>query len=361
MNAKKLRVVHYLNQFFGQEGQEDKADIQFLVKKGPIGPGVVLQKILRERSDVVATVICGDNYFAENLDSAAEKGVELIASYAPDIFFAGPAFEAGRYGMACGAFCKAVQKKLGIPAITGMFEESPGVEVYRRDVYICRTIKSAGKMFEDLTHMVNLSLKLISEERGSRLVSRENVGRPSEDGYFPRDMLKNEYAEKTTAERGVDMLLAKIKGMPFQTEVEGPKVQVIQPPPPVKDLSVCEVALISDGGLAPKGNPDRFSTRANKIWATYEIVQLFPEDYSSDFDILHTGYHPAYIMENPNRLVPVDVMRDLEKEGIIGKLHRTFYSTSGNATMQGDCRKMGEEIAEQFKKRGINGAILTST
>jgi glycine reductase len=66
-------------------------------------------------------------------------------------------------------------------------------------------------------------------------------------------------------------------------------------------------------------------------------------------------------MEDTNRLVPIDVMRELENEGIIGKLHPVFYSTSGNGASQECCMRIGEEIAEELKKRGIDGAMLTST
>ena len=106
MSPKRLRVVHYVNQFFGREGQEDKADMGFLAKEGPVGPGVALQNILGERGEVVTTLICGDNYFAENTDEAAEAGLKHVSSYEPDLLIAGPAFEAGRYGIACGAICK---------------------------------------------------------------------------------------------------------------------------------------------------------------------------------------------------------------------------------------------------------------
>ena len=362
MNPKKLRAVHYVNQFFGQQGQEDKADMQFLVKEGAVGPGLALQKILGEKGQVVATVICGDNYFAENLESAAEEGVKLIDLYKPDLFFAGPAFEAGRYGMSCGAICKVVQERLGIPAITGMYEENPGVELYRRDAYICKAERSAAKMVQDLTRMVNLALKLISNEPDLKLVSRENVGNPSEEGYFPRDLVKNQYTERTQAERAVDMMLAKLKREPFQTETDLPKFQALEPPPPINNLSSAEIALVSDGGLTLKGNPNNFSGRGDNSWAAYKIESFFPEDGSSlEYEIAHTGYHPVYVMEDTNRLVPVDAMRELEKEGVIGKLHPTFYSTSGNAASKECCQKIGNEIAEELKENGVGGAILTST
>jgi hypothetical protein len=107
MSVEKLKVVHYLNQFFGQIGSEEKADIGFLVKPGPVGPGLALQKALGDRADVLATIICGDNYFSKNPDMAGQEALQLIEPYRPDLFFAGPAFAAGRYGIACGAICRA--------------------------------------------------------------------------------------------------------------------------------------------------------------------------------------------------------------------------------------------------------------
>jgi len=363
MNQKKLRVMHYMNQFFGQEGHEDRADMKFLVKEGPVGPGLALQKILGEEGEIIATIICGDNYFAENIHKASEEAVKLIGPYAPNLFFAGPAFEAGRYGIACGAICKIVQERFGIPAITGISEENPGVELYRRDVYICRTERSALRMVESLSNMANLALKLISKEKGSKLVSGENIGRPSEDGYFSRGVVKNEHTQKATAERAIDILLVKVQGKPFQTELEMVNFGVIKPPAPMrKNLSLCQIALISDGGLVPKGNPGGLKARGNLVWSGYEIENFLPEDFSSaNYEVAHTGYYSAHVLANPNRLVPADILRDLEKEGIIGKLHPIFYSTSGNATDYKRCGEMGEEILKELKNKGVDGAILTST
>jgi len=171
MSNIKLRTVHYLNQFFGQEGGEEKADTGLIVKEGPVGPGLALQNILAGKGEVVATVICGDNYFAENLETAADEALDLIIPYQPELFFAGPAFAAGRYGMACGALCAKVQEDLRIPSVTGMFEENPGVDLYRRKIYICKTGNTALKMGDNLTHMVNIALKLLSKDENSRLMT----------------------------------------------------------------------------------------------------------------------------------------------------------------------------------------------
>lgn len=362
MSEKKWKVVHYLNQFFGQIGGEDKADIGFTVKIGPIGPGLALQKALGNQADVVATLICGDNYFSKNPEQAGEEGLRLIETYHPDLFFAGPAFAAGRYGVACGAICKAIGEKFNIPVVTGMYQENPGVDLYRKYAYICKTGNSARDMAECISHMTKLAFKLLSGEKGTHLVSRENLPEPWEYNYFSRIILRNEYTDKTAAERSVNQLLAKLRGEPFQSEVILPKFEKVPPPHPIKNLSACEIILISDGGLVPKGNPDGLSGRGNLRWTTYEIDTFLPENFkSSDYEIAHTGYFPVQILEDPNRLVPVDVMRDLIREGKVGKLHPSFFSTSGNATVSRRCAEMGDEMGAEIKKRGGEAVILTST
>jgi glycine reductase len=357
MAEKKLKVVHYLNQFFGQIGGEEKATTGFTVKEGPVGPGLALQKELGDRAEIVATVICGDDHFAVNPEQCAEEGLKLVASYQPNLFFAGPAFAAGRYSIACGAMCKAVGTELGIPVITGMHEEVPGMEIYRKYAFICKAPNIARGMPEVLRNMARLAFRLLSGEREMRLLTRENLPKPEEHNYFSRNLLRNEYCDKTIAERSVEKLVAKLQGKPFESEVVPPRFERVIPPAPIKDLSKCEIALISDGGLVPKGNPDGLARRSNLRWGGYDIEALFRE-----YEVTHAGYFNDHVLERPDRLVPVDVMRDLAKEGKIGKLHRTFFSTSGCTTVSKRCGEMGDEMGAVIKKSGIVGAaILTST
>ena len=64
-----LRVVHYVNQFFGRIGAEEAGEHPFTVKEGPVGPGIGLQKELGDAGTVVATLICGDNRAATDLEA----------------------------------------------------------------------------------------------------------------------------------------------------------------------------------------------------------------------------------------------------------------------------------------------------
>ena len=109
MEAKALRVVCYVNQFFGQLGGEDKAGLGPQAMDGAVGAARAVQQALGEAGTVVATVICGDNYAAEQPERAVAELIALVAAARPDLVVAGPAFLAGRYGVACGALCAAVQ------------------------------------------------------------------------------------------------------------------------------------------------------------------------------------------------------------------------------------------------------------
>jgi glycine reductase len=351
MQAPVVRVVHYLNQFFGGLGGEDKADVGPRLSDGPVGPGRVLQAALGSRGKVVATVICGDNYFAEKPEEACAEVMSLIGPLRPDVLVAGPAFDAGRYGIACGAVCQAAEQRLGVPAVSGMYQENPGVELYARHAYIVQTGETVAGMVPEISKMVNLAL---------RLAAGEDAGRPSESGYFPRGVLINVMAKETGAERVVSMLLAKLKGEPYESEVTLPTYDRTSPAPAIRDMKSATIALVTDGGLVPRGNPDRIENRHATRWGAYGVALIDPLKRDG-YEVVHGGYDPVFVNEDPNRLLPVDVMRELEREGAIGRLHDRFYSTSGLASVVKNSETMGREMAERLRAEGVSGAILTST
>ncbi|MGD9320571.1 MAG: glycine/sarcosine/betaine reductase selenoprotein B family protein, partial [Desulfobacteraceae bacterium] len=48
---RRLKVIHYLNQFFGQIGGEEKADTAPLKKDGTVGPGLLFQQVLGQEAE----------------------------------------------------------------------------------------------------------------------------------------------------------------------------------------------------------------------------------------------------------------------------------------------------------------------
>lgn len=347
----EIRVVHYLNQFFGQIGGEEKADITPFSKEGPVGPGTALEKELGENIKIVGTVICGDTYFNENIEQATSEVMDLIAAFKPDIVVAGPAFNAGRYGMACGGVCAAVQERLKIPAVTGMYEENPGADLYKKEVYIVKTGNSAAKMREVLPALGKLAKKLA---RG------EVVGSPAEEGYLARGIRKNVFHQQRGSARAVDMLLKKLKGEPFVTEYPMPVFDRVTPRPAIKDMKKARIALVTSGGIVPKGNPDRIESSSASKFGRYDLTGVNNLDKNT-YETAHGGYDPVYANEDADRVLPVDVMRQLEKEGVIGELHSVYYATVGNGTSVANAKKYAHAIGEELKQANIDGIILTST
>jgi len=349
--SKKIRVVHYLNQFFGGFGGEEQAHQGPQIVDGLRGPGRAIQNRLAERGEVVATAICGDDYAGEKIEETADEIVRLIRPYHPDVVIAGPAFEAGRYGVACGAICKKVQEVLKIPVVTGMYAENPGVDLYHQDVYIVQTGDSVRTMDDAIIKMVNLAMKLAAGHA---------IDKPANEGYFPRGILVNEVCDNNGAARAVAMLLDKMKGRPFDPEVIQPTHYPVSAAPRIKDMRSSTIALVTDGGLVPAGNPDGIESKNATRFGGYDFKNM-DSLAAKDYDINHSGYANVHTRHNPNRLIPVDAMREIEREKGIGKLHERFYSTTGVATRLEIARKMGRAIAAELKSEGVSGAILTST
>lgn len=351
-----MQVVHYLNQFFGGIGGEEKADSPLQVRQGAVGPGRLLESVLPEGSQVAATIICGDNYAAENLEEIQAMVVEAVREAKADLLIAGPCFVAGRYGTAAGGVCAAVLDRLGVPAIAAMAQENPGTDLYRSRILIVDSGTDPSAMRNVMSAVASL---------GQKLVNKDPIRRPVEEGYFPQGYLKSEFMEQTAAQRMAGMLLAKMKGLPFQSEAPDTLIEIVAPPGPVKDLSKATIALVTDGGLVPKGNPDRITRAFATVWGAYSIDAKAGDGKAGlsgeDYEVAHGGYDNNHVQDDPHRLVPVDVLLEMESSGVIAKLSDEFYSTTGNANPLENSRRMGREMAQRLKEANVDAVILTST
>ena len=344
------KIIHYINQFFGGIGGEEKADIGPEVREGVVGPGMALANGLKGDAEIVATIICGDNYCVGNPEEVGKLIAETVKKYDADALVAGPAFNAGRYGMACGLACTAANA-IGIKSMTAMFPENPGVELYKANTYMLPTADSARGMGQAVPAMSAFLKKLL---KGEALKTAQ------EEGYIERGVRVNTFYDEVGAERAVAMLLKKIKGESFVTEYKMPVFDRVEPRPGVKDLAHATIALVTSGGIVPKGNPDHIAASSARNYGGYEIDGV--SDLTKDaYQTAHGGYDQTYANEDPDRVLPVDVLRDMEKHGKIGKLFHTYYSTVGNGTAVGNAKKWGEEIGQKLKDANVQAVILTST
>lgn len=348
----KLRVVHYINQFFANIGGEEMAHVPAELRVGEIvGPGMAFQQAFGEEAEIVATIVCGDSYFNENLDEAKATILEMVKGQNADLFLAGPAFNAGRYGVACGTIADAVQEELDIPVLTGMYVENPGADMFKNKVYIVPTKNSAAGMRGAVKVMAPLAMKL---------AKKEAIGASSVEGYMPNGIRVNFFEEERGSKRAVDMLIKKLADKPFETEYPMPSFDKVDPNPAVKDITKAKIALVTSGGIVPKGNPDHIESSNALRYGEYDIAGV--DDLTeATYETAHGGYDPVYANEDSDRVLPVDVLRDMEKEGKIGELHHLFYTTVGNGTAVASAKAFAAEFSQKLLADGVDAVILTST
>ncbi len=346
------KAIIYLNQFFGQIGGEDKAGQKPLFKNELIGPAVEFQKRL-EDIEVTHTIICGDNYMGSNKDEAIKEIIGFLKDKDFDLFIAGPAFQAGRYGVACGEICKAVKENFDVEVFTSMHEENPGAEMFKKDMIIFRGGKSAAAMRKDIKQLADYI---------NRLNKGEKVYDAKKEGYFGRGIRKQVWREDglDATERVMDMLLKKIKGEPFETELPIPKTDRVPFAEPIKDLASARIAVVTSGGIVPIDNPDRIQSASATRWGKYDVTGM-EKLKGGEFKTIHAGYDPAAADTDPNRVVPIDALRHFEKEGKFKELYKYFYATVGTGTTQAEAARMGKEIVEELLEAKVDGVILTST
>jgi len=345
------KAILYVNQFFGQIGGEDKADYAPEIKEGHVGPAMEYAKKLD--AELTHTVICGDNFMGSNTEEAVETILGMLQDREFDIFLAGPAFQAGRYGVACGTICKAVKEKFNVPVVTSMNVENPGVEMFKKDMYIMQGGNIAAKMRKDVKAIVTLANKILNEEE---------IGCAEEEGYFARGIRRMVWRqdEIPASERMVDMLVKKLNGQPFQTELPIPKLDRVPIASAIKDLSTAKIALVNTGGIVPVDNPDRIQSASATRWGKYDIRNSEALK-SGEFKTIHAGFDPAAADADPNVITPIDALKELLKEGEYGSLHPYFYTTVGTGTTQAEAERMANEIVPYLQEDHVDGVIMVST
>jgi glycine reductase len=348
-----MKILHYLNQFFAQIGGEEKAGQEVLFIPGAVGAGAVIENALKGHGVEYATVACGDNYFHEQEEKALTEIRAALERFQPDFFLAGPAFNAGRYGLACAKVCSWVRDNWRIPAITGMHEYNPGTREIGRHVFVIQTGASAASMQESLKRFSLLIEQLLGGDENAVKNFRAEYCLPILRRFTVR-------SDRTDYGRAVDLLLAKLSGQPFESEI--PRIEAKQHPIPnlSVDLKNATVALVTEGGLVPKGNPDRLESSRGSRYFKYALEGR--EDLrQGEFEAMHTGYDTSTVDKDPDRIVPLDAMRILEKSKRFKKLHDHYFVTTGTGAMPSKMEEIGAGIAQELAGSGVGAVILTAT
>jgi glycine reductase len=236
-----------------------------------------------------------------------------------------------------------------------MHPENPGIDSYRQ--------YKDKKMFAFSTSEVVSGMEE-ALDKVTQCVSKISTGAPlgsaAVEGYIPRGFRIDESANKRGATRAVEMLLDKLAGRPFTSEIPIEHVEGASIAPPITDLRNICLSFITTSGVVLKGNPDGFRGYQNTQWCKYSIEKL-ESMQDIKWDVIHGGINTQFIETNPNYGIPLDVSRDIEKEGLVGKIFPYFYITPGARAIGSVMHRIGTEIANDLKKEGVHAVILTST
>ena len=192
----------------------------------------------------------------------------------------------------------------------------------------------------------------------SRLAAGEPIGGPEDEGYLPRGLRSNVRADRIGAVRAIDLLLAKLAG-DVRTEV-GPTGDRV-PPAARRDRPPVRPARPRDrSGLRAAGQPGSSAHPARERVAALPDRRRRVDDVG-DYESVHAGFDTTAANADPNRLVPLDAARELERRGAFGSLHAAFYTTSGVDTPVATAAKFGQEIAAELREANVGAVILTGT
>lgn len=351
--ADKLRALCYINQFYAGIGGEDKAGIGVNLFEGAKGPSIGMQAMWRQEMEVVATIACGDNFAntETSFPQLAAALTEAVVRFKPHVFISGPAFNAGRYGVACARTAEYASSKLGIPSVTAMHPENPAVPMFVKHNYIVATPETAAGMAKALPPLAALALKL---------AQGRPIGAALDEGYIPTGHRRNELHQLIGATRVVNTLMARLANAPFVTEIPIRTFETVPAAPRVTDLGNSVIALITTGGLVPQGNPDKLRQAFSTTYGSYSLAHLSAMT-AGDYESIHGGYDTTMVNADPNRLVPLDALRQLEADGAVGGVWNMFLTTCGIGTNVSSSVSIGERMAAQIKQAGVRAAILTST
>jgi glycine reductase len=348
-----VKILHYLNQFFAGIGGEDKAGQQVALISRAVGAGSVIQDALKQYDVDYATIVCGDNYFHEEEARALSAVHDIVEKFQPDVFLAGPAFNAGRYGLACAKACSWVRENWRIPTVTAMHEDNPGTTEIGRHVFVIQTGPSAAAMQECVRRYAQLVEKLLAGDPAAI----ENF-RAEYCLSIPRRFTAK--TDRPDYVRAVDLLMAKLRGQPYASEI--PRIESAQHAIPNLNISLenATIALVTEGGLVPQGNPDRLESTRGSKYLKYSIGGR--DDFKrGEFQAMHTGYDTSTVDQDPDRIVPLDAMRGLEKSQRFKKLHDYYFVTTGTGAMPSKMADLGKGIAAELAGAGVNAVILTAT
>lgn len=124
-----------------------------------------------------------------------------------------------------------------------------------------------------------------------------------------------------------------------------------------KPLSQCTVSLFTTGGFHLKSDKAFDVISAHGDWTFRQV----PTDVNtSDLAITHTHYNHVDADRDVNCMFPLDRLRELADQGVIGGIAPNAYSIMGfNPDPARLIEETGPEVARRFQEEGADLVLMT--
>ena len=333
-----MTVVHYLNQFFAGLGGEEAAGHEPVRMDGPQGPGRALSAA---GLPVDVTIVCGDDRFGADEAGSLARLLAWIDEAEPDVVVCGPSFGSGRYGYACGVLAREVGRR-GIPVVAAMTPDSPGVLASEGAAYIVPTGSTVAGMRDAAPAVAALAARLAAGETSA-----------DRRGGIPPAGSPHEHPRRCDGRRARrHLVLAKLAG-DVRTEVD-PSGDRVGRPPPIADAAAACIALVTEAGCVPQGNPDRLPTRHASVWLRYPLDGVASMDAGATSRCTRGSTRPGRT-STPTDSCPLDAARALVEQGRSGGSTRSSspraVSTRRSRSRRGSVRRSPRRCAARASTR----------
>lgn len=126
-----------------------------------------------------------------------------------------------------------------------------------------------------------------------------------------------------------------------------------------KSLRECKVAVISTGGFHLRSD-EPFDADNPYGDPTYRVISATAT--RDQLGIAHTHYDHKYVNEDLNVAFPLAIFRELEREGVIGRLAENNYSFMGYLPVPDRLINVtAPEVAGRLAADGVDAALLVPT
>jgi D-proline reductase (dithiol) PrdB len=129
-----------------------------------------------------------------------------------------------------------------------------------------------------------------------------------------------------------------------------------------KPLGQASFALITSAGISLKTDKPFDMEREKKepTWGDPSYREIPRETTTKDIDLNHLHITKKYILEDMNVVFPLERMKELEQEGVIGRFAETSYSFYG-FQWQGTpfLDQAISPMADRMRKEGVDAVLLT--